>query len=90
MNARYLIVNADDFGMTSAGDAAIEALFAAGRITSTTLLSPALRAGEARRTAREKDYPVGVHWTLHAEWATERWLPARARRTCPRFARTAR
>ena len=75
MNARYLIVNADDFGLTPAGDSAIDALFSAGRITSTTILAPARYAAEACRSAREKGLAVGVHWTLHAEWADERWQP---------------
>ncbi|NLI54192.1 MAG: ChbG/HpnK family deacetylase [Clostridiales bacterium] len=86
MNARYLIVNADDFGLTLAGDGAIAELFAAGRITSTTILAPAKYAAEACRTACEKGLAVGVHWTLHAEWADERWQPCageqRARSLC--------
>ena len=40
MNERVLIVNADDFGMTEAGDEAILGLFQAGRITSSTILAP--------------------------------------------------
>lgn len=75
MNARYLIVNADDFGLTRAGDEAILGLFEAKRITSATILSPARRADEACAAAKERSLPVGVHWTLHAEWPEERWLP---------------
>lgn len=75
MNARYLIINADDFGLTSVGDAAILQLFEQRRITSSTVLAPALRAKEACHAAKERALPVGVHWTLHAEWEMERWLP---------------
>jgi predicted glycoside hydrolase/deacetylase ChbG (UPF0249 family) len=75
MNERYLIVNADDFGLTQPGDEAILRLFAAGRITSTTILAPAARAGAARADAIERGLPAGVHWTIHAEWADQRWLP---------------
>ncbi len=75
MNARYLIVNADDFGLTRAGDEAILRLFEAGRITSAAILAPARQADEACALARERSLPAGVHWTLHAEWPEERWLP---------------
>ena len=75
MNARYLIINADDFGLTCAGDRAIRQLFAGKRITSTTILAPARFAADACAAAKEDSLPVGVHWTLHAEWAEERWQP---------------
>lgn len=83
MNARYLIVNADDFGLTAAGDEAILRLFAAGRITSSTILAPALRAKEACLSAKERGLPVGVHWTLHAEWEAERWPPCAGAQKAP-------
>jgi len=76
MNARCLIVNADDFGLTRAGDEAILRLFEAGRITSTTILAPAARAEVACAAAKERGLPAGVHWTLHAEWEEERWPPS--------------
>ncbi|MEN6340122.1 MAG: ChbG/HpnK family deacetylase [Clostridiaceae bacterium] len=76
MNERVLIVNADDFGMTEAGDEAILSLFQAGRITSSTILTPAKRASEACFSAAERGLAVGVHWTLHAEWEQETWLPS--------------
>ncbi len=75
MNERYLIVNADDFGLTQPGDEAIGMLFDEKRITSTTILAPAARAAEARALAKERRLPVGVHWTIHAEWADQRWKP---------------
>ncbi len=83
MNERYLIVNADDFGLTKPGDDAIAALFQAGRITSTTILSPAARAADACTAARAHDYPVGVHWTIHAEWADQRWTPCAGAQSVP-------
>ena len=76
MSERVLIVNADDFGMTEAGDEAILGLFQAGRITSSTILAPAKRAKSACQSACDCDLAVGVHWTLHAEWAEETWLPS--------------
>ena len=73
-NRRYLIVNADDFGMRESSDRAIAALFRQGAITSTTVLSPAARAAQACRAARDGGFPVGVHWTLHSEWADAPWM----------------
>lgn len=83
MNERFLIVNADDFGLTRAGDEAILRLFAAGRITSATILAPARGAADACAAAKERKLPVGVHWTLHAEWAEERWLPCAGAQAVP-------
>jgi len=75
MNERYLILNADDFGLTQPGDEAIKKLFEEKRITSTTILAPAVRAPQARALAGERELPCGVHWTIHAEWTDQRWTP---------------
>lgn len=83
MNERYLIVNADDFGLTKPGDDAIIELFEAGRITSTTVLSPAARAADACAAAKAHDYPTGVHWTIHAEWEDQRWTPCAGTQRVP-------
>ncbi len=76
MNKRYLIVNADDFGLTQSMNGAIAELFGLGLITSSTVLAPARHAQEACMLAAKNSLPVGVHWTLHAEWADEAWAPA--------------
>ncbi|HWQ59210.1 MAG TPA: ChbG/HpnK family deacetylase, partial [Clostridia bacterium] len=73
MNERYLIVNADDFGLTRSMNGAIAELFRQGTVTSSTILAPARFAVEACRSAAEIGIPVGTHWTLHAEWADEPW-----------------
>ncbi len=75
MNERFLIVNADDFGLTQSGDSAVVRLFEEKRITSSTILAPAARAAQACALARERSLPVGVHWTIHAEWPDDRWEP---------------
>ena len=75
LNQRYLIINADDYGMAENTNTAIEALFDAGAITSATILSPAALAREACETAAARGYAVGVHWTLCAEWADVPWPP---------------
>lgn len=75
MNKRFLIINADDFGLHERSDRAIETLFDAGCITSSTILAPANNAQQACDTARQKGYPTGAHWTLHSEWEDAPWHP---------------
>ena len=41
MNERYLIINADDFGICDSADRAILRLLQEKRITSTSLMAPA-------------------------------------------------
>lgn len=76
MNERYLIINADDFGLCESMNQAICELFRLGAITSSSILSPAPMAMNACRYAKEGSFPVGVHWTLFSEWKEECWMPA--------------
>lgn len=74
--SKYLIINADDYGMSLAANEAIEELFAVGYVTSTTLMTPCPWAEDA--VARAKGNPrmnVGLHTTLTAEWTPYRWGP---------------
>ena len=75
MNARYLIVNADDFGLTQSVNGAIEELFRLRAVTSATILAPARFGADACRIAAESGLAAGVHWTLNSEWTDEPWLP---------------
>lgn len=75
MPERYLIINADDFGMSESTNEAIIGLFEGGKITSAGILAPAPFAGEAAAVAGRRDYSVGVHWTLTSEWAAWPWAP---------------
>ena len=43
MNERYLIINADDFGLCESMNQAVQELFRLGAITSSSILSPAPR-----------------------------------------------
>lgn len=72
---RYLIINADDFGMSESTNEAIRQLFDAEKITSAGILAPAPFASDAAKQAGEKGYSVGVHWTLNSEWAAWPWAP---------------
>lgn len=61
---RQLIVNADDLGVCAARDAGILAAFAAGAVTSASLLVNAPRAAEAARQALAAGLPLGLHLNL--------------------------
>ena len=70
---RYLIINADDFGMCSAANEAVFELFRGGYLKSSTLMMPCPKAEEGTRFAAENpQYAIGVHLTLTNEWK-ENW-----------------
>ena len=75
MAERFLIINADDFGMSESANEAIRQLFEGEKITSAGILAPAPFAPQAAKLAAEGGYSVGVHWTLHSEWAAFPWAP---------------
>lgn len=73
---KYLIVNADDFGMCHSANLAIKDLVEKGAISSTTLISPASWSFEAVAMAKADDrFKVGVHLTHTSEWDSYRWGP---------------
>lgn len=68
---RYVILNADDFGICHSQNLAIMELFGCGGISSSTIMAHCPGAGEAAAFARAKaQYAVGVHLTT-----TDRWPP---------------
>ena len=74
--AKYLIVNADDFGLCAAANAAVEELFETGMLKSSTVMTPCPAADDAIAFAvAHPDYAVGVHLTTTSEWPTYRWKP---------------
>lgn len=74
--AKYLIVNADDYGLCPAANEAVEALFEAGRLYSASIMMPARSAEDAVRFAIDHpQYAIGVHLTLTCEWDKYRWGP---------------
>ena len=73
---KYLIINADDFGMCHAANAATFDLLEKGGITSATIMTPCGWAPEAIMWAKEHpQYAIGVHLTFTAEWKNYRWRP---------------
>lgn len=73
---KYLIINADDFGMCHSANMAVADLFQKGGITSSTIMTPCCWAKEAGKwAAKHPEYAVGVHLTFTSEWQNYRWAP---------------
>ncbi|MGI6248499.1 MAG: ChbG/HpnK family deacetylase [Acutalibacteraceae bacterium] len=72
-NEKYLIINADDYGMNSETNRAIEELLEKGLITSTSLMTVAKESKTAVLKCSAEKYPAGVHFTLNSDSETERW-----------------
>ncbi len=74
--SRYLIINADDFGMCRSANLAVYDLFEKGGITSATIMAPCPWAKEAAIwAAKNPQYAVGLHLTTTSEWGNYRWAP---------------
>ncbi len=81
---RYLIINADDFGMCRGANLAVMDLFRnpQSALTSSTIMTPCAWAPEACRFAAENpQYAIGVHLTLTSEWSKYRWAPVNTKNT---------
>lgn len=65
--AKYLIINADDFGLNKEQNTAIKDLLENKLITSTSLMSVAYEAEDATDFSKEISFPVGVHITLNSD-----------------------
>lgn len=74
--SKYLIVNADDFGMCHAANEAVMDLFERGKLLSSTIMMPCPAALEAVEFSKaHPEYAIGVHTTLTSEWKKYRWKP---------------
>lgn len=81
---RYLIINADDFGMCRGANLAVMDLFRnpQSALTSSTIMTPCAWAPEACRFAAENpQFAIGVHLTLTSEWSNYRWAPVNTKNT---------
>jgi predicted glycoside hydrolase/deacetylase ChbG (UPF0249 family) len=84
LDARLLIINADDFGMCHAINEAIIRALTHGVLRSTTLMVPCPWALHAMRfLADHPAIPFGVHLTVISEWADYRWGPVTPKETVP-------
>jgi len=79
-DARLLIVNADDFGMCHAANAATIDGLDAGVYTSSTIMVPCPWFSETATYAKERPQAdLGVHLVTTSEWETLRWGPVAGR-----------
>ena len=79
---KYLIINADDFGMCHAQNQAIMELLKCGGITSSTIMAPCSWALEAVKFAKANpEFAIGVHLTTTSEWGSYRWAPVNTEKT---------
>lgn len=73
---KYLIVNADDFGMCHSANLAVIQLLEEGAVTSSTAMAPCPWFPEAAAYARSHpEKCIGLHLTFTSEWAGYRWGP---------------
>ncbi len=73
---RYLMINADDFGMCQSMNAATIGLLEDNLITSATLMPPCPWFVETLTyAASHPEKCIGVHLTLTSEWELMRWGP---------------
>jgi chitin disaccharide deacetylase len=71
--AKYLIINADDFGVQPSTNKAITELFNKGLISSSSLLTVSAYSAEAARLSSVGNLNVGVHLTINSDDQTDRW-----------------
>lgn len=72
-DARVLLLNADDLGLSHAANVGTYEALRSGTVTSASLMVPCPWAREAASRYRGED--VGVHLTLNAEHERYRWGP---------------
>ena len=74
--AKYLIVNADDYGMCNAANQAVAELFEGGYLKSATIMMPCPTARDAVEFSNaHPEHAIGIHLTMTSEWGDYRWKP---------------
>ncbi len=74
--SKYLLVNADDYGMCKSANDAVEDLFRKGCLKSSTIMMPCPTAEDAVRfSIANPQYAIGIHLTMTSEWKEYRWKP---------------
>ena len=84
MSDRYLIINADDFGMCNASVKAVTDLFQNenSALTSSTIMMPCQWAKAACKFAKNNpQFAIGTHLTFTSEWGDFRWAPVNTEKT---------
>jgi chitin disaccharide deacetylase len=90
VDARLLIINADDFGMCNSVNEAIFGALKEGVVRSTTLMVPCPWALHAMHfLADHPEIPCGVHLTVISDWGDYRWGPVTPKEKVPSLINTA-
>lgn len=84
VDARLLILNADDFGMCNSINEAIQRTLAEGVVRSTTLMVPCPWASQALHfLAEHSEIPFGIHLTVISDPTNYCWGPLTAPEKIP-------
>src|SRR5215207_10426142 len=84
LDARLLIINADDFGMCNSINEAIMRTLREGLVRSTTLMVPCPWALHAMHfLADHPEISFGVHLTVISDWVDYRWGPLTPKEKVP-------
>lgn len=76
MKDKFLIIHADDFGMSCSVNSAILLAFGQGAITSASIMVPCpWFCHAASQVCQHPELDVGIHLTLTCEWSNCRWGP---------------
>jgi chitin disaccharide deacetylase len=84
VNARLLVIHADDLGMNHSVNRAIFEALEKGWVTSASILVPCPWFPEVAKWAKEHpNADVGIHQALNSEWTSFRWGPVSSKDKVP-------